>query len=91
MESDPIKPRRPWLAGLLSLTGVPIGQLYAGHPIRAITLAILLLSAISRFLSLPFVPRRRRSISAVRLSNFDLINAGGTTCFYLLLDQRLDQ
>ena len=47
MESDLIKPRRPWLAGLLSLTGAPIGQLYAGYPIRAIVLAIL-------FFALPF-------------------------------------
>ena len=55
MESDLIKPRRPWLAGLLSLTGVPIGQLYAGHPIRAITLAILFLSLpLAAFLVLRF-------------------------------------
>lgn len=41
MEADLIKPRRPWLAGLLSLTGAPIGQLYAGRPKRAIVLWIL--------------------------------------------------
>ena len=40
MKSDLIKPRRPWLAGLLSLTGVPLGQLYAGHSRRAILLWI---------------------------------------------------
>jgi len=39
MEANLTKPRRPWLAGLLSLTGVPIGQLYAGHLGRAIILA----------------------------------------------------
>ena len=39
MEADLTKTRRPRLAGLLSLTGVPIGQLYAGHLWRAIILA----------------------------------------------------
>jgi len=42
MEADLVKPRRPWLAGLLSLfLGVPVGQLYAGRPKRAIVLWIL--------------------------------------------------
>ena len=55
METEIIKPRRAWLAGLLSLTGVPIGQLYAGHLIRAIVLAILFFSLpLAAFLVLRF-------------------------------------
>lgn len=30
------KRRRPWLAGLLSLMGAPIGYVYCGRPKRAI-------------------------------------------------------
>lgn len=52
MEADLTKTRRPWLAGLLSLTGAPIGQLYAGHLWRAIILTGIcsLVLPISTFL-----------------------------------------
>ncbi|MDB2685960.1 signal peptidase I [Mariniblastus sp.] len=41
MESDFIKPRRPWLAGLLGLFGGIVGQIYAGHLKRAIVILIV--------------------------------------------------
>lgn len=52
MESDSAKRRHPGLAGFLSLTGVPIGQLYGGHPWRAILLAVacLMVLPVSTFL-----------------------------------------
>ena len=51
METDLAKRRYPWLAGFLSLTGVPIGQLYSGHLWRAIVLAVtcLVVLPISTF------------------------------------------
>ena len=38
METSIIKPRRPWLAALLSLMGGPLGQIYAGHFCRSMIL-----------------------------------------------------
>lgn len=36
--STTLKPRRPWLAGLLSLWGFPVGQIYAGRLKRSLVL-----------------------------------------------------
>lgn len=52
-----IKPRRPWLAALLSLVGSPVGQVYAGRLRRAVlwwgaSLAYLVLLSLA-FISLP--------------------------------------
>lgn len=38
MQSTILKPRRPWLAALLSLFGGPLGQIYAGRLQRSIVL-----------------------------------------------------
>lgn len=58
MAENNSKIRRPWLAGLLSLTGIPLGQLYAGRLRRALIIAIAwtLLSPLifSAVISLPF-------------------------------------
>lgn len=38
METPSVKPRRPWLAGLLSLLGGPLGQIYVGRMRRSLLL-----------------------------------------------------
>jgi signal peptidase I len=56
VEAGPIRPRRPWLAGFLSLLGGPVGQVYAGHFRRSIILwcaAALLLPVVIATVSLP--------------------------------------
>jgi len=57
VESTILKPRRPWLAALLSLSGCPLGQIYAGRFYRSIVLwavgAILLPVLAFATISLP--------------------------------------
>ncbi len=57
MESPILKPRRPWLAALLTLSGGPLGQIYAGRLYRSIVLwavgAVLLPVLAFATISLP--------------------------------------
>lgn len=46
MEHDSEKKRHPLLAALLSLTGVPLGQLYGGQLQRAVVLAVVCLMVL---------------------------------------------
>ena len=57
METSSFKPRRPWLAGVLSLLGGPLGQIYVGRLRRSLLLwfvgvCLSLLLGLS-FISLP--------------------------------------
>lgn len=49
MSESQVKPRRAWLAALLSLLVTGLGQLYAGRPVRALTLYFASLALLVGF------------------------------------------
>lgn len=59
----PVRPRRLWLAALLSLCGAPVGHVYCGRPKRALVFGILglLVAPITAFCLITF-PMERLSV-----------------------------